>query len=68
MVRDMEIETMQADYRYTYARATSYERMADIMEDCFASGDISHGEWPRIESHRDHSGKVTHYELTLSSV
>ena len=59
---------MQADYRYTYARATSYERMADILEDCFASGEISQGEFPRIEKRRDHNGKVTHYELTLSSI
>jgi hypothetical protein len=59
---------MQSDYRYTYYRSKSYERCERALEDCFASGEISEGEFPRIEKRKDHNGKVTHYELTLSSI
>lgn len=53
------------DIRYTYARAKTAERMRDILEDCYADGEVSSGEDPRIEKRTDHRGRVTHYELTL---
>lgn len=58
---------LRHESRYTYYRSKSLERAESALEDAFANGEISEGERPRIEAKRDHSGKVTHYELTLSS-
>ncbi len=57
---------MYETIRYVWARAKTFERANELLEDSFACGEVSEGEAPRIEAKRDHRGKVTHYEITLN--
>jgi hypothetical protein len=52
--------------RYRYASAKTREKAEAILEDCFAEGEISVGEAPRVEPIKDHRGRIIRYDLTLS--
>ncbi len=58
--------------RYFYATALTRERAEDILEECYATGEVSQAERPRIETY--HATRtdpnrttrdVTRYAITL---
>lgn len=41
------------------------EKAAASLEDCFAAGEVSTCENPRVETLRDHRGRVTGYAVSV---
>lgn len=51
--------------RFIYSAHKTMERANDVLEDMYATGDALPGEDVKIETVRDHRGKVKFYAITV---